>query len=151
MRCSLDALPATPAVDARPPRDADRAALGEVLYRAYLGGPDQEENDAAEGAAEIARTLDGHYGPYVPGASFVTDDAEGVVAASLVVIHREVPLLAHVVVHPRAAGRGLGAALLRRSLSALAAAGHGEAFLAVHAESRAVALYERLGFVVVAP
>ena len=140
-------LPSTRAIEARIPDDGDRAILGEILYLAYLGGPDQEENDAIEGRAEIDRTMNGHYGPYLPAASFVTSDEEGVVGASLVVMHLEHVLLAHAVVHPRAQGRGLGAALVTKSLAALAAEGHREVLLAVHAESRAKGLYERLGFV----
>ena len=56
---------------------ADGHALGEVLFLAYLGGPDQEENDEGEGRAEIARTMGGAYGPFVEAASFVAEDAEG--------------------------------------------------------------------------
>jgi GNAT superfamily N-acetyltransferase len=126
---------------------ADGFVLGEVLFLAYLGGPDQEENDADEGRAEIARTTGGAYGPFLEAASFVAEDAEGLVGASLVTRFEGVPLLAHLVVHPRAQRRGLGAQLAARTIAALGAMGEPSLRLAVHPESPARALYMRLGFV----
>lgn len=126
---------------------ADGHALGEVLFLAYLGGPDQEENDEAEGRAEVARTMGGAYGPFVEAASFVAEDAEGVAGASLVTRFEGVPLLAHLVVHPRAQRRGLGTRLAARTIAALGAMGEPTVRLAVHPESPARALYTRLGFV----
>jgi GNAT superfamily N-acetyltransferase len=126
---------------------ADGHALGEVLFLAYLGGPDQEENDEGEGRAEIARTMGGAYGPFVEAASFVAEDAEGLVGASLVTRFEGVPLLAHLVVHPRAQRRGLGSRLAARTIAALGAMSEPTVRLAVHRESPARALYTRLGFV----
>ncbi|MBL8677903.1 MAG: GNAT family N-acetyltransferase [Myxococcales bacterium] len=127
--------------------DDDRDALGALLYLAYLGGPDQEENNPDEGRREIDRTIDGAYGPFIASASFVASDPEGVVGASLVTRFEELPLLAHLIVHPRIQRRGLGAALALRSLEALAAHNERVARLAVHPESPARGLYARLGFV----
>lgn len=126
---------------------ADGHALGEVLFLAYLGGPDQEENDPDEGRAEVARTMGGAYGPFVEAASFVAEDPEGVAGASLVTRFEGVPLLAHLVVHPRAQRRGLGSRLAARTITALAAMGEPTVRLAVHPASPARALYTRLGFV----
>lgn len=140
-------LPAASPVDLAPASAASREALGEILFSAYEGGPDQEENDAAEGTAEIARTLDGGYGPLVDGASFVAREQGAPIGAVLVVSHRETTLLAHLVVAPRAQGRGVGSALVVAALDALARMGHRELALAVHPASRAKSLYARLGFV----
>jgi ribosomal protein S18 acetylase RimI-like enzyme len=129
----------------------DRQGLGELLFRAYEGGPDQEENTVEEGDQEIARTLDGTYGPLVPEASFVLRDDRGPIAATFVVKHAVALLLAHAVVHPRARGLGVGTAMIRRSIAAVAAAGETEIHLAVHPENRARKVYERLGFVDEAP
>ncbi len=125
----------------------DRRGLGELLFRAYEGGPDQEEDTVEEGEQEVARTLDGTYGPLVPEASFVLRDDRGPIAATFVVRHAAALLLAHAVVHPRARGLGVGTAMIRRSIAAVAAAGETEIHLAVHPENRARKVYERLGFV----
>jgi GNAT superfamily N-acetyltransferase len=135
------------ALDARHIRDDDRAALGALLFLAYLGGPDQEENDPDEGLAEINRTMDGAYGPFVASASFVVVDAETIVAASLVTTYESLPLLAHLIVHPSAQREGIGSWIATRSLVALASHNEPLARLAVHPESPARALYARLGFV----
>lgn len=132
---------------ARHIRDDDRAALGELLFLAYLGGPDQEENDPDEGLAEINRTLEGAYGPFVTSASFVAVEGETIVAASLVTTYEGLPLLAHLLVHPSAQRAGIGAWIATKTLVALASNHEPLARLAVHPESPARALYARLGFV----
>ena len=132
-------------------RTDEREGFDALLFLAYLDGPDQEEDTVEEARAEIARTLDGGYGPLIPKASFVVRDAEGPVVATFVVLHGSAPLLAHVVVHPRAQGRGLGTSLMQRSIAALAERGHSEVTLAVPPDNRARRLYERLGFVVEGP
>lgn len=127
-----------------------REGLAELLFSAYEGGPDQEEDTVSEAEVEIDRTLGGGYGPLIPEASFVVRDELGPIACTFVVLHRELPLLAHALVHPRARGRRLGEALIRRSMDALGTLGHAELTLAVNPESRARRVYERLGFVTTA-
>lgn len=128
-------------------RPTERDGLAELLFFAYEGGPDQEEDTVDEAQIEVDRTLDGGYGPFVPEASFLVRDEAGCVACTLVVIHKNVPLLAHALVHPRAQSRGFGTALIRRSAAALATSNHAALTLAVHPDSRARKVYERIGFV----
>lgn len=127
--------------------DVDRDALGALLFLAYRGGPDQEENSPEEGRLEIDRTLDGAYGALLPSASFLAMDGEEIVGASLVTQFEALPLLAHLIVHPPVQRQGIGASLALRTLAALAARGDTVARLAVHPESPARSLYARLGFV----
>lgn len=125
----------------------DRDALGALLYLAYLGGPDQEENTPDEGRVEVDRTLDGAYGALIASASFLATEGDVIVGASLVTRFEALPLLAHLIVHPSAQRQGIGSALALRTLRALAEQGARVARLAVHPESPARVLYARLGFV----
>ena len=135
-------------LSAYPVRPTERDGLAELLFFAYEGGPDQEEDTVEEAQTEVDRTLDGGYGPFLPEASFLVRDETGCVACTLVVLHKNIPLLAHALVHPRAQGRGFGTALIRRSAAALATSGHAAITLAVHPDSRARKVYERIGFLV---
>ena len=122
--------------------------LGALLFEAYLGGIEQEENTVAEGVEEVRRTMTGSYGPFLPEMSFVLEEESVVMGATLIVKHNGSPMLAHALTHPQVRGRGVATRLIYASIRALHAAGEQELHLAVHGENAdAVHLYEKLGFV----
>jgi ribosomal protein S18 acetylase RimI-like enzyme len=129
-------------------RDSDIPGLAGVLFRAYEHGPEQEEQSVEEGAEEVGRCLDGSYGPFMANASFVAvDDRDVAVAACLVTLQDDLPLLAHVVVEPEQRSVGIGSVLINDAISALHHSGHEYASLAVAAANVAACrLYLRLGF-----
>ena len=65
--------------------------------------------------------------------------------------HDNVPLLAFAMTEPACQGRGIGQLLIEESIHGLDAAGMKELHLTVTRSNPAVALYQRLGFVVVPP
>jgi GNAT superfamily N-acetyltransferase len=143
-------LPRTmPAHDFRHPAEADVPAIGALMWEAYRGTPD--EHDAGDGVIsatqEIQLVFDGAHGPFQPTASFVADDGR-VVAAALVTVWREVPLLAYLFTAPSHTGRGLGRRLVQAVMGALGEQGHVQLSLAVTEHNvRARRLYESIGFV----
>lgn len=150
-RFRLDVLlpQSVPAHDFRHPAEADIPALGELMWNAYRGTPD--EHDAGDGVAsateEIRLLFGGTYGPFQPGASFVADQDGRPVAAALVTIWKERPLLAYVFTAPSYAGRGLGRRLIEAVMHALGEQGYARLSLAVTADNvRARGLYESMGF-----
>jgi ribosomal protein S18 acetylase RimI-like enzyme len=121
------------------------AAYGDTFDR-YLYQVDPDPvRDAEIATGEI---LDGRWGEFLPWASPVADRTDRLVAASLVVRAPYGPLIADVMVDPGARGRGLGRAVLGRSIRALRA--HGEAVIVLNVtegNARALRLYEGIGFV----
>jgi GNAT superfamily N-acetyltransferase len=143
----------------RPVRLEDRDILAGVLFRAYEGGPAQEEDTIDDAKAEIDRTWDGEYGTLMIDQSVVAINAAGtVIGASLLTLHSiaeidHKPLLAHVIVEPVGRGLGIGSALIDSSVEALRfggvgeGGGFGELHLAVGiANTAAARLYLRMGF-----
>ena len=130
----------------------DLPALAAVMWDAYRGTPDETDVEGPAGAArEIRLTLDGEYGTFLPGASFVADRQGLSVAGALVTLYRDLPLLAFLFVGPSHAGQGLGRGLIQAVMHALAEQGHDTLTLAVTRRNRrARHLYDRLGFVEVA-
>ncbi|MEV4116058.1 GNAT family N-acetyltransferase [Nonomuraea sp. NPDC049695] len=138
-----------PAHDFRHPVEADLPALGQLMWEAYRGTPDEEDAGGSVAAAteEIRLAFTGAYGPFLPAASFVAEDGGRPVAAALVTVWKDVPLLAFVFTAPSHTGRGLGRRLVEAAMHALGAQGHGLLSLAVTEENvRARRLYESMGF-----
>lgn len=138
-----------PAHDFRHPAEADIPALGRLMWDAYRGTPDEEDTGGSVASAteEIRLAFTGTHGPFLPTASFVADDEARPVAAALVTVWKEVPLLAYVFTAPSHTGRGLGRALIEATMHALGEQGHPLLSLAVtEHNSRARRLYESLGF-----
>jgi ribosomal protein S18 acetylase RimI-like enzyme len=145
------ALPAGRRV--RPYRPEDAPALARIHQRAYEGQFDRylflEDLNAERDASALLRDLvEGRWGPFVAEASTVVEEDGRPVGSTLVVETPRGPLIADVATEPEARGRGVGRAALERTLAALAERGAPHARLAVTEENRrAVALYEKLGFV----
>ena len=99
-----------------------------------------------EQGVSLADELDGQDGSC---AHWLASDAEGPVATLRIRREGEVAVIGRVAVLPRARGTGLGAALMRAAMAALAAEGAARAELG--AQLAAIAFYERLGFVAHGP
>jgi len=110
----------------------------------YLGDPDPVV-DAARGVREM---MTGRFGEFLGWASSMAESAGHPVGASLVVRAPYGPLLISVMVEGASQGSGIGRALVLANLHALRARGETVAVLNVtEGNSRAVRLYEHLGFV----
>lgn len=128
----------------------DEAALGALMYAAYHGTIDDEGESPEECVAEMGRTFDGAYGPLLGKASFVIEELGRVLAATLVTLWHDAPLLTYVMARPEAQGRGMGGELIGASTRALLAGGYSELILYVtEGNVAAQRLYARLGFIVV--
>ena len=144
--------PPPPPPGVRPFAADDAAALAVAMWDAYRGTPDETDVGSLDGAVrEIRLTLEGAYGTFLPGASFVAADGGRPVAGALVTLYRDQPLLAFLFVAPSHTGRGLGQALVQAAMHAAAARGNATLDLAVTRRNRrARRLYGLLGFVEVA-
>jgi GNAT superfamily N-acetyltransferase len=139
-----------PAHDFRHPAEADIPALGALMWEAYRGTPD--EHDAGDGVVsatrEIQLAFDSGLGPFQRAASFVAEDEARLVAAALVTVWKEEPLLAYLFTAPSHTGRGLARRLVEAAMRALGEQGHVQLSLAVTGRNiRARRLYESIGFV----
>jgi ribosomal protein S18 acetylase RimI-like enzyme len=148
------AAPADPTVRMRRLASTDSEALANLTARAYADNPVDVAlfrrfrdplADARWGTEAILGTL---VGEWLPFASFLLEDSEGPVGATVVNEHHG-PLIAQVMVDPRARGRGHATRLLGASIAALREAHRDVPRLVVtQANRRAHRLYEHLGFVV---
>lgn len=136
----------------RPFRDADLHVLAALMWDAYRGTPDEGDVGGPDGALrELRLTLAGEYGTFLPDASFVAEPDGRPVAAALVTVYRDEPLLAFLFTAPSHTGRGLGRELILAVMHAVAERGHDTLTLAVTRRNRrARLLYHRLGFVEIA-
>jgi ribosomal protein S18 acetylase RimI-like enzyme len=126
-------------------------ALGSLMLAAYRDTVDYEGETEEDAVAEVERTLGGEYGPMVADCSFVASHGGGIVAASVVVLSQDRPLLAHLVVEPEMSRKGIGTFLLHASGNALLGAGYAEMDLYVTEDNHpAVNLYRKVGFEVIA-
>ncbi len=137
----------------RPFRPEDEAVVAKIHEKAYQGRFDRylflEETDPTRDAESAVHGLvQGRWGPFRPEASMVVEE-KGIPAGSdLVVDSPRGVLIADVATDPAFAGRGVGRSALEGTLRALKSAGAGLVRLAVtEGNRRAIALYERLGFV----
>jgi ribosomal protein S18 acetylase RimI-like enzyme len=138
-----------PAHDFRHPVEVDIPALGRLMWDAYRGTPDEQDTGGSVASAteEIRLAFTGEHGPFLPTASFVADDGVRPVAAALVTVWKEEPLLAYVFTAPSHAGRGLGRRLIEAAMHALGEQGYPMLSLAVTEHNvRARRLYESMGF-----
>ncbi len=123
------------------------------MWLAFRGSVDGEYGAPADADADAAEALAGVWGPIVWQASLVAELDSVVVSAVIVVLddaHQHLPLLAFAVTDPACQRRGLGRWLITESVRRLDALGIKELHLAVTRGNPAFALYERLGFEVVA-
>jgi ribosomal protein S18 acetylase RimI-like enzyme len=142
-------LPALAGVAFGHPTDADAEAIAHLMLEAYRGTIDAEPGDTLDTArGEVATTLEGGYGDFMPEASFLAHEEDELVSASLVTRYQAHPLIAFTMTRPDRKERGLSRAAMGRSFAALAGAGEPHVDLVVTEGNRpAHHLYVSLGFV----
>jgi GNAT superfamily N-acetyltransferase len=129
-------------------RTDDRPALTSLMLAAYRGTVDDEGEGPDGAAAEVARVLEGAYGPFDTACSEVVVRDGAVVSATLVTDYEGCPLVAYSMTAPEWKRRGLARAGLLRVMARVRRAGRGEVGLAVtDSNTPARRLYESLGFV----
>lgn len=126
----------------------DEQDLGVLMFRAYLGTIDQEEETLEQAHAEIRKTIVGEYGAFVPSCSMVIERHDQLLSATLVTRFQERPFIAFSFTAPEHKNMGLARACMNASMAALAANGERELRLVVTlANEPAYHLYQSLGFI----
>ncbi|RPI58006.1 MAG: GNAT family N-acetyltransferase [Chloroflexi bacterium] len=122
-------------------------ALARLYYESYLGTID-DEGEGPEGAlAEARKTAEGEYGTFLPACSFALEREGALAGAVLVTEAEDAVLLAEVMVHPLARGRGYARPLIQAAINASLDAGWQEMILMVTLGNvPAEGLYRRMGF-----
>jgi len=129
--------------------EEDTEDLAILLYAAFRGTVDDEGETFAGAMTEIESLFAGGYGRFLPDCSFVVEEGEFLISASLVswFEQHEAPLLVFTMTRPEAQRRGLARFLLQHSINALRLAGYARLTLIVtEANTPARCLYESLGF-----
>lgn len=151
MRLALTPQSVAPRWPVRPITPSDVSALAALMFDAYHGTIDDEGETPDDARAEVQRTLDGAHGDFLPGCSFSVEEGGRMLAATLVTLWQDAPLLSFVMTHPEAKGRGLATYLIQQSSNALLGQGYDELYLFVtEGNVPAQRVYGRLGFTVVA-
>lgn len=128
------------------------SALARLMDLSFTGTIDHEGETLEQCFEEIKCIIEGKYGPFIGPASFVTLDGTTATSASMITVWKEYPLLAFSMTDPDYQGRGLAAALIRKSLAALKLAGYKDLFLVVTAGNAAAeSLYRKVGFEFLGP
>lgn len=144
----LDAGPPPPVVGLRRVSPDDRLPLGRLLLDAYRGTIDAEEDSLDAALAEIDRTRNGAYGPYLPAESCVVE-RHGALASAVLLTHwQERPLVAFAMTLPDYQRQGLARACMLHAMHALHASGFREVSLVVTVGNEpALRLYQALSFI----
>jgi pimeloyl-ACP methyl ester carboxylesterase/GNAT superfamily N-acetyltransferase len=133
----------------RPVTNSDIPALAQLILDAYAGTIDDEGETLDEALQAIQDTFADAptTGKLLPMCSFVIEEGGRALACTLVTLWRAQPLLAYVMTHPAAQGRGMARFLIRKSIEALLAHDYHELTLFVtKGNSPAEHLYATLGF-----
>lgn len=145
-RCATERKVAV-AAGIRPFQQGDETGLGVLLYEAYLGTIDQQEETLDQAHAEIRKTLSGDYGDFLPKCSMVLERQGQLLSAVLITRYQNKPFVAFTVTSPAHKNCGLARSCLNAAMSALAAIGEQEIRLVVTlANEPAYHLYKTLGF-----
>jgi GNAT superfamily N-acetyltransferase len=147
MRAALAPLKPTEGLEVRSFEAGDTQALGALMYRAYLDTVDYEGETPEQAAAEVAKTIKGEYGTFLPSCSKVFARSRSLLSATLVTRFQDRPFVAFTFTEPESAGQGLARACMQSAMNELFAQGERELRLVVTlANTPAVKLYTRLGF-----
>jgi GNAT superfamily N-acetyltransferase len=147
MRADLEGALRTSNADVRPFSIGDKWRLGVLLFNAYLGTIDQEEDTVEQAHAEIDKTIGGEYGTFMQPYSMVVERSGALHSAALITRFHDRPLLAFSFTDPNSKNQGLARACIRAAMAALRAAGESELHLVVtRANAPAFHLYQALGF-----
>ena len=125
----------------------DAPGLGTLMYRAYLGGIEDEGQTQEWHLAQALEALSGSadYGAPIWEACLGLFNSDELVGAVLVTDDRAEALIAFVLVLPQWQKQGVGTEVLIRSGQALEALGR-DCVLSVADGNPALRLYRRLGF-----
>lgn len=155
MRLTLANRPVAGSWQARPIVPQDGALLGALMYEAYHDTIDDEGESPTAALEEVEAVLGGRHGPLISAASFLVEEQGRALGASIVTdwtderTGRRQPLLAFLMTHPEACGRGMGTFLLSKSINALVTLGQTELVLFVTVGNEAAQhIYQKLGFTV---
>jgi ribosomal protein S18 acetylase RimI-like enzyme len=147
MRANLHERTACLAQGVRPFSPEDGQPLGSLLFEAYLGTVDQEEDTLEQAQAEIDKTISGEYGTFLPKCSMVVERSGVLLSAALLTRFRNRPFVAFSITSPSSKNQGLARACIRSAMAVLLANGEHEIHLMVTlANAPAFHLYETLGF-----
>jgi ribosomal protein S18 acetylase RimI-like enzyme len=147
MRVELHEQFDTGAQDLRSPTERDVEALGELMYRAYLGTIDYEDETLEQSVEEVRKTYRGDYGRFDSEHSSVAERGGLLASATLITRWQDRPFVAFSMTDPRFSRQGLARASLERSMGLLRQDGERELRLVVTlANEPALNLYESLGF-----
>ena len=147
MRADLHGSPRSTEPRVRPFSYGDREQLGSLLFDAYLGTIDQEEDTLEQAHAEIRKTIDGEYGTFLPGSSMVVERLGLLQSAALLTRFHNRPFLAFSITRPDSKNLGLARACINSAMAELLATGEHELHLVVTlANAPAFHLYKSLGF-----
>ncbi len=134
-------------LQARAPTPQDRPALAALMLDAYRGTVDDEGETPEQALAVLQQWADGDFGQPMWAVSEVVQREGRLVAATLVTLWQDLPLVAFVMTHPDWQRQGLARAGLRRAMQRLCAGDETVLRLVVTASNGpAMALYESLGF-----
>jgi len=147
MRVYLNDTPRLQVEGLRTYEEQDQERLGFLLFDAYLGTIDQEEETVEDAHAEIGKTVNGEYGVFLPSTSFVVERNNTLHSAALVTRFRNRPFLAFSFTRPGSKNQGLARACITSAMAALFANGEDQLHLVVTKENvPAFHLYRTLGF-----
>lgn len=128
-------------------RPENAGAIGKLMERAFRDTIDDEGETAEHFIAEMRATMAGKYGPYIQEASYWIEQEGQPVAATLITLWKEKPLLAFSVTEPAFQRQGLAEFLIRKSMNTLFKMGHAQMELGVtRGNESAERLYRKLGF-----
>lgn len=132
----------------RPPRPDDREQLAAVMLDAYRDTVDADGDETLEVALdEVDRFFAGRSGTPLLANSRVAYSKERIVAAALVGLFEDRPLIAYLFTDSAWKGRGVATGLMAQVMRSLEADGHGSVHLWVTAGNEpAERIYEALGF-----
>jgi ribosomal protein S18 acetylase RimI-like enzyme len=121
------------------------------MEQAYRDTVDDEGETKAQFSAEARETLADKWGKFISEASFSIWKNGQMVAASVITIWREKPLLAYSVTRPDCQGQGMASQLIQQSMNSLHGLSYQEVELGVtRGNTPAENLYRKLGFQVIA-